>query len=123
MMWDASQAYGMHRSQLLFYVDAHIYADLTANGRYDAAVKSALQGGTSAPTTPPPTSHSTTPTSSSPHTSSTPPPTTGNCAGVNAWVNNVAVSSEIRGYFASLTYIYLVQWRRRGRLRRTLMDS
>ncbi|KAF7789642.1 hypothetical protein EIP86_000588 [Pleurotus ostreatoroseus] len=81
MFWDASQAYN--------------------NGRFDAGVKSALLGGSSAP--PPPTSapHSTVPptsvppTSTSP-TSSAPSPTTsspasgGSCAGVNTWVSNVA---------------------------------
>ncbi|KAI0688227.1 glycoside hydrolase [Cytidiella melzeri] len=76
MFWDASQAY--------------------ANNRFDAAVKAALQGGASAPTPPPTTTQTTTTTSkttTSSHTSttsSTPPPTSGNCAGVNAWVSNVA---------------------------------
>ncbi|KAI0084132.1 glycoside hydrolase family 18 protein [Irpex rosettiformis] len=75
MFWDASQAY--------------------ANGRFDAAVKAALQGGSSAPTSPPTTTSQTTTTSKTttstpPATSSPPPPTSGNCAGVNAWVSNVA---------------------------------
>ncbi|KIP08233.1 carbohydrate-binding module family 5 protein [Phlebiopsis gigantea 11061_1 CR5-6] len=83
MFWDASQAY--------------------ANGRFDAAAKSALQGGSSAPTTTAKTTTTTTTTSkttttttsktttsSAPTTSTTPPASSGSCAGVNAWVSNVA---------------------------------
>ncbi|EKM58395.1 glycoside hydrolase family 18 protein [Phanerochaete carnosa HHB-10118-sp] len=69
MLWDASQAY--------------------ANGRFDAACKSALTGGSSAPPPPPPsTTTSTAPTTT---TSAPPPPASGgSCAGVNTWVSNVA---------------------------------
>lgn len=94
MFWDASQAYGMFK-----YWNDVMQVRLqrrSANNRFDAGVKSALSGGSSAPTT---TVHtttaSTTTTSSSTASSSTPPPSTGSCAGVNAWVNNVAVS----GYY------------------------
>ncbi|GJF00072.1 glycoside hydrolase family 18 protein [Phanerochaete sordida] len=94
MFWDASQAY--------------------ANGRFDAAVKSALGGGSSAP--PPPTtitSHSsTTTTSSAPHTSSStapPPPVTGgSCAGVNAWVNNVAYNGGDEAVYGG--HLWTAKW-------------
>ncbi|TCD70241.1 Chitinase 1 [Steccherinum ochraceum] len=69
MMWDASQAY--------------------ANGRFDAAVKAVLTNG--APPAPPPTSNPPPPPpTSTPPTTTAPPPTSGSCAGVNAWVSNVA---------------------------------
>lgn len=85
MMWDASQAY--------------------ANNRYDVAIKSALTGGTSAPTSsssqsststssssssttvPPSTTTTTTSTSTSTTTST---PSTGNCAGIPAWSSAIA---------------------------------
>ncbi|OCH83980.1 glycoside hydrolase [Obba rivulosa] len=82
MLWDASQAY--------------------ANGNFAAAVKSAIQEGaspappptvappTTAPTTAPTTTPSSTPVQSTPSSAPTPAPTSGSCAGVNAWVANVA---------------------------------
>ncbi|KAI0635520.1 glycoside hydrolase [Trametes polyzona] len=83
MLWDASQAF--------------------ANGRFDKAIKNALrQGGSSpsssAPVTVPTSSHSTAPTSTKPppttsHSTTAVPTTTarsGSCAGVSAWVSNVA---------------------------------
>ncbi|KAI0761004.1 glycoside hydrolase [Trametes elegans] len=87
MLWDASQAY--------------------ANNRYDAAIKNAIrQGGaapsSSTPITVPTSSRSSTSSSSQPSTappsttshSTTATPTTtargGSCAGVSAWVANVA---------------------------------
>ncbi|KAI9000482.1 glycoside hydrolase [Trametes punicea] len=84
MLWDASQAY--------------------ENNRYDAAIKNAIrEGGSSSPTSQPvtvPTSSQTIPatsTTANPTTTShstTASPTTtaaaGNCAGVSAWVANVA---------------------------------
>ncbi|KAF9072609.1 glycoside hydrolase superfamily [Rhodocollybia butyracea] len=61
-----------------------------ANSRYDASAKSALLGGSSAPTAPvspsSPTSHSSS-ASTPTHTSSV---TNGNCAGASAWVSNIA---------------------------------
>jgi hypothetical protein len=69
---------------------------LTANGRYDIAVKNAMGTGASGGTTttaPPPTTTTTAP----------PPPTTtttsggaANCAGVAAWSSAVAVCVYIR---------------------------
>ncbi|PCH42234.1 glycoside hydrolase family 18 protein [Wolfiporia cocos MD-104 SS10] len=89
MLWDASQAY--------------------ANDRYDEAVKSYLTGGSGASTTTteavvPPTTTATatsstpTTTSSTPTTTSSTPTTTttastGDCAGVAAWVANVAYTA------------------------------
>ncbi|KAI0819278.1 glycoside hydrolase [Trametes gibbosa] len=82
MLWDASQAF--------------------ANNRFDAAIKNAIrQGGggssPSAPVTVPTSSHTTAPTTAPPSTTShstTAVPTTtaqsGSCAGVAAWVSNVA---------------------------------
>ncbi|KAJ3826963.1 glycoside hydrolase family 18 protein [Lentinula raphanica] len=61
MLWDVSQAY--------------------ANGRYDKAVKSALTGGSSAPTTTMTTTTTSTTTSV---------PSGGSCAGVSAWVSTKA---------------------------------
>ncbi|KAJ7104314.1 glycoside hydrolase [Mycena belliarum] len=76
MLWDASQAY--------------------ANGRYDVAVKNIIAGGGSGTTTPPTTTTSkTTTTTTTPTTTTTTATTTtttgsGSCAGVAAWVSNVA---------------------------------
>ncbi|KAJ3837820.1 glycoside hydrolase [Lentinula raphanica] len=75
MLWDISQAY--------------------ANGRYDEAVKSALLGGSSAPTTTvgTTTTRSTTTSSNVSSTSSVSTSsvaTNGDCAGVAAWVSTVA---------------------------------
>ncbi|EMD33967.1 glycoside hydrolase family 18 protein [Gelatoporia subvermispora B] len=78
MLWDASQAY--------------------ANGNFAAAIKSAIAGGGSAPAPPPttaPTTPAPTPTptptpTTAPTSAPSPAPTAGNCAGVNAWVANVA---------------------------------
>ncbi|KAI0346297.1 glycoside hydrolase [Trametopsis cervina] len=96
MFWDASQAY--------------------ANGRFDAAVKSALQGGASAPTSAPPTtSHTTTTTTtskttSSSHTttSSVPPPSSGSCASVNAWVSNVAYNGGDKVVYGG--HLWTAKW-------------
>ncbi|KAF9648707.1 glycoside hydrolase [Thelephora ganbajun] len=67
MLWDASQAY--------------------VNNRYDVAIKGLISGGGSPPpTTTPPV---TTPPSTTTPPIATPPPS-GSCAGVSAWVNNVA---------------------------------
>ncbi|KAJ3775756.1 glycoside hydrolase family 18 protein [Lentinula raphanica] len=65
MLWDVSQAY--------------------ANGRYDEAVKSALTGGSSAPTTTVATTTKTTSVSSTTSVASG-----GSCAGVSPWVSTVA---------------------------------
>ncbi|KAI0351780.1 glycoside hydrolase [Trametes cingulata] len=80
MLWDASQAY--------------------ANGRFDAAIKNAIRQGGSTPTSSKPitvstSSHSTstTPPTSTSHSTTATPTTTvksGSCAGVSAWVANVA---------------------------------
>ncbi|KAI0078770.1 glycoside hydrolase [Panus rudis PR-1116 ss-1] len=92
MMWDASQAYG--------------------NGRYDLAIKNCLtNGGGSVPTTtvaPPPTT--TVPTTTSQPTTTSPPPTSGpgNCAGVNAWVNNVAYNSGDKVVYAG--HLWTAKW-------------
>ena len=72
MLWDASQAYGERFSSLVPSKKCSLA--FKANGRFDAAVKSALRGDSSPP--PPP------------------PPPTENCAGVNAWDHNVAVSNS-----------------------------
>ncbi|KAJ3837818.1 glycoside hydrolase [Lentinula raphanica] len=66
MLWDVSQAY--------------------ANGRYDKAVKSALTGGSSAPTTTMTTKTTKTTTTST----TTSVPSGGSCAGVSAWVSTKA---------------------------------
>ncbi|EIW80350.1 glycoside hydrolase family 18 protein [Coniophora puteana RWD-64-598 SS2] len=75
MLWDASQAY--------------------ANGRYDQAIKSALGGGSSAPssTSSAPTSTTAPTSTASTATSSAPSPTTtssGTCTGVSAWSSSTA---------------------------------
>ncbi|KAH9885775.1 glycoside hydrolase superfamily [Cubamyces lactineus] len=83
MLWDASQAY--------------------ANNRFDAAIKNAIRQGTLSPTSSQPVtvptssrsstiSTTSTPSSTSHSTTATPTTTAeaGNCAGVNAWVANVA---------------------------------
>ncbi|KAI0805941.1 glycoside hydrolase superfamily [Irpex lacteus] len=92
MFWDASQAY--------------------ANNRFDAAVKAALQGGSSAPTPPPTTSHTTTTTSktttSTPPTTSSPPSSGGSCAGVNAWVSNVAYNGGDKVVYSG--HLWTAKW-------------
>ncbi|KAJ7158922.1 glycoside hydrolase family 18 protein [Mycena filopes] len=83
MLWDASQAY--------------------ANGRFDAAVKNLITGGTSGGTTTTSTKTTTTTTSTTTKstttsttsktttsTTSTTTVTSGNCAGVAAWVSTIA---------------------------------
>lgn len=103
MFWDASQAYSTDTPNSARYANSNLV--ITDNGRFDAGVKNALLGGSSAP---PPSSsapHSTVPPTTVPptstsHTSSAPSPTTsspasgGSCAGVNTWVSNVAVSTS-----------------------------
>ncbi|PSR71375.1 hypothetical protein PHLCEN_2v12751 [Hermanssonia centrifuga] len=92
MFWDASQAY--------------------ANGRFDAAVKSALQGGASAPAPPPTTVTTTAPTSKTtpvaPPTTSATPPTSGSCAGVNAWVSNVAYNGGDEAVYGG--HLWTAKW-------------
>ncbi|CAL1716603.1 unnamed protein product [Somion occarium] len=107
MMWDASQAF--------------------ANNRYDAAIKNVLRSGTSAPPpsnppSNPPTTTTTQPTTTSkPTTTTTQPSTTtptttaapptsgpGNCAGVNAWVNNVAYNGGDKVVFAG--HLWTAKW-------------
>ncbi|KAI0649549.1 glycoside hydrolase [Trametes meyenii] len=82
MLWDASQAF--------------------ANNRFDAAIKSALKQGGGAPSSSQPVTVSTSsvstvsttaPSTTTSHSTTAQPTTTakaGNCAGVNAWVSNVA---------------------------------
>lgn len=90
MFWDASQAY--------------------ANNRFDAAAKAALSGGSSAPPPPPPPPPPTTTTSTAPHTSSSspPPPSGGSCAGVNAWVNNVAYNGGDKVVYGG--HLWTAKW-------------
>ncbi|KAH8100033.1 glycoside hydrolase [Cristinia sonorae] len=93
MMWDASQAF--------------------ANGRFDAAVKAALGGGSAPPPAPPPSSTkppTTPPPTSAPPTSTSapPPPTSGSCAGVNAWVGNVAYNGGDRVVFNA--HLWTAKW-------------
>ncbi|THH31700.1 hypothetical protein EUX98_g2472 [Antrodiella citrinella] len=73
MLWDASQAF--------------------ENDRFDAAVKAVLTNGAPPAPAPSPTTVPSTPSPTSaptPTPTSTPPPPSGSCAGVNAWVSNVA---------------------------------
>ena len=122
----------MVRSLLWAQLRAFAHVDHTANGRFDAAAKSALQGGSSAPTTTAATTTTTTSktttttttskTTTAPATTTTAPASSGSCAGVNAWVSNVAV----RGFPPVLVRVSadvdLVQRRRPSRIRRPPLD-